>query len=976
MPVRGKKSIADTYVSILPETSRVASEIAKAFRETDRHAREAGQRWKREMDRELSDVRAKVHADTAQARADIDRFKAQVGREHATLDVKVDTNNVSAAAARAGGQAGQAFSGSFIAGVAAIGSAPALATALASVAGTVIQLSGAAAVLPGVIGGVATSMGTAKLATIGMADAMSALDKASDGTQASVDAANAALEKLAPNARSVVETVVGLKGSFEQLQHIAADNMFAGVDTGIQRTAAALAGPLTTGIDTVSRGLNSNLLAALDAVRSDDSQGLIGRIMGNSGDALQRISGAVEPIVHVVETLTAAGTDALPRLAAGLDTVATRFDSFITKVDGNGSLAKFIDGGIDGFSQLGNIAINLGQSLGAVANAVGGGQGILPMLQQATGAMAQFLNSAEGQQMLTGYFQQGAEMLGQLKDIAIQAGPILVQMFETAHAVTGPLLSAIGGILETINKIPGGAELVVGAFVAWKSVEGVNALTSALGGVSNLLRVTLPADAAVAGGAISAALGPVAAAVSAGLYLGSLTHSPSPVYEGGEQGVSGRGNLAKALAGQPTTTPKPATAAAPSIFGTAGEGRATGPVLLDRGAERGGSTISTPAPPPVPVTTYTPPVVTQPSSGGGSSAPAVVAAQNGLQPNAVALERAIRANFPQVKDIGGWRPPDGYNEHSSGTALDIMVGGDKALGDRINQWLLANSNTFGLQYDLWQQRQWNPDGSTSGMEDRGSPTQNHRDHIHARVKGGAAAGGPLTSPAAGVTDNPATVAGAALTGSLGTPQNPMYVILAGQGGGQGGSPAASVAGGGLTGGGGSSSGQKKMAGQNHVDALAGSLLGDIAQVFGLDGSVFSDPTQWGITKLLSGAANWATQDTSGGASGGGGGGSLLSFLPQAIGDLRLGGQQDANAPFMGGMPGYGEGNSLAAGAQFIAQQTGQHGSGAAQGANPGPGNDYSNSGNLVINQYGGNTGDALNSAQGFQVARARQAVRQ
>lgn len=40
-----RRSVADTYVSIIPETSRVAAAIAQAFRSVDREAREAGRRW-------------------------------------------------------------------------------------------------------------------------------------------------------------------------------------------------------------------------------------------------------------------------------------------------------------------------------------------------------------------------------------------------------------------------------------------------------------------------------------------------------------------------------------------------------------------------------------------------------------------------------------------------------------------------------------------------------------------------------------------------------------------------------------------------------------------------------------------------------------------------------------------------------------------------------------------------------------------
>lgn len=80
-----------------------------------------------------------------------------------------------------------------------------------------------------------------------------------------------------------------------------------------------------------------------------------------------------------------------------------------------------------------------------------------------------------------------------------------------------------------------------------------------------------------------------------------------------------------------------------------------------------------------------------------------------------------------------YRSPDGFDEHSSGEAVDFMVGDDIALGNSVKNWALQQP---GVMYALWQQTQWNPDGSSSPMEDRGGATANHRDHVHIRTVGG------------------------------------------------------------------------------------------------------------------------------------------------------------------------------------------------------------------------------------------------
>lgn len=124
--------------------------------------------------------------------------------------------------------------------------------------------------------------------------------------------------------------------------------------------------------------------------------------------------------------------------------------------------------------------------------------------------------------------------------------------------------------------------------------------------------------------------------------------------------------------------------------------------------------------------------------GGAGGAAGRTGSENGLNPNSVAAKRAVEAAFPNIQSIGGWRPQDGYNEHFSGQAIDVMIpnwnsSDGKAYGDQVAQYLLANSAALGVDYVLWQQRQWNADGTSSAMGDRGSPTQNHMDHVHAHT---------------------------------------------------------------------------------------------------------------------------------------------------------------------------------------------------------------------------------------------------
>jgi hypothetical protein len=87
-----------------------------------------------------------------------------------------------------------------------------------------------------------------------------------------------------------------------------------------------------------------------------------------------------------------------------------------------------------------------------------------------------------------------------------------------------------------------------------------------------------------------------------------------------------------------------------------------------------------------------------------------------------------------IKEIGGYRASDPFPDHPSRKALDLMVYDDHDKGQAIAQDLIRNYKQHGIKYIIWDQRIWHPGKGWRKMEDRGSPTQNHKDHVHALYK--------------------------------------------------------------------------------------------------------------------------------------------------------------------------------------------------------------------------------------------------
>ncbi|MFE3455903.1 hypothetical protein ACFXKD_00030 [Nocardiopsis aegyptia] len=97
---------------------------------------------------------------------------------------------------------------------------------------------------------------------------------------------------------------------------------------------------------------------------------------------------------------------------------------------------------------------------------------------------------------------------------------------------------------------------------------------------------------------------------------------------------------------------------------------------------------------------------------------------------------------------GGWRD-EPTSDHGHGQAIDYMLAADgdmptpqmSAQGIVVVDYLTANAEQFNVKGLIYQQRIWNPNKQSVGpwqevslpMDDRGSITENHFDHVHVSV---------------------------------------------------------------------------------------------------------------------------------------------------------------------------------------------------------------------------------------------------
>lgn len=319
-----------------------------------------------------------------------------------------------------------------------------------------------------------------------VADAQNAVADSAGKSSAAQDKAAQLMEKLSPNARAVVNTLRDMAPAFQEFRSAVSEPLLEGTAAEFQSFFTDIAPTVQNGMAGIARGLNDNFSAAMAAVGSDTGEGLIDRILGNTGDAQARLSAAMDPLVRGVGTLAAAGTDSLPRLADALTAVSDRFANVITAADQDGRLDHWINQGLDGLTNLGNTVLNIGKSFTAITKASGGGGEFLQWLQDASGRLQTFLNSAEGQNQLRDFFADARDMASQFRPLLVELPGLFKSVSDGAATYMGGILPLLTELAQLLGDHPGLVQAVAVAYLGWKTINPiVGAVSTGLLGISN-----------------------------------------------------------------------------------------------------------------------------------------------------------------------------------------------------------------------------------------------------------------------------------------------------------------------------------------------------------------------------------------------------------------------------------------------------------------------------------------------------------
>lgn len=386
-------ALATAFIRVRPDTSGFRRETE---READASGRAAGRRFGESAGREASRAMAKGFGDGG-----------VFARVLATTAAKVTLLGSAAGAAAPG---------------------------VLKLAGALAPAAGAAVALPAALLGIVAATNTLKLAVAGVGKAIEA------GFGDDAEKAAEALAKLPPAARAFAREVIGLKGQLTGLR-TAVSNSFFGQFAGETRLLAQTYLPLLQRrLPQIAVALGGFADNFVRAARTGTLFQGVNAVLGGTARGLALANNAVRPLTDALGTLLSTGASLLPKMGAGVATLAARFNAFIQSAARTGQLSQWLRDAIVVLKDLAAIAGNVFGILRSLINAANaGGNTLLATLRQVTGEINRFFASATGSAALRDVFAVLAQLGQALRTALAAVLPAVAQGLKTLGPTFGQL---------------------------------------------------------------------------------------------------------------------------------------------------------------------------------------------------------------------------------------------------------------------------------------------------------------------------------------------------------------------------------------------------------------------------------------------------------------------------------------------------------------------------------------------------------
>ncbi|QFU94668.1 hypothetical protein [Amycolatopsis sp. YIM 10] len=307
--------------------------------------------------------------------------------------------------------------------------------ALGALGGGIVTASGALLILPGAAVAGGAALASLKVGLSGFGDALKAIDDPAKFAEATA--------KLAPAARDTAKAVRALAPAWDAVKRSVQQELFSEMGDVVRQLGAQYLPILGRGMTDVASSFGVGAAGLAAFLREAQTGRDVATIFDNSSTAVSNLAEVTQPLAQVFRDVATVGSTVFADLTTGAGSAAERFAAFISAARESGQLEAWMRNGLNALQQLGQLAGNVGGIISAVFSAMStNGTSTLDVLVQATGAVRDFLNSAQGATLLQQVFGGIAAAGHGLAPVFAEIGRVLVSDVGPAIATLGPQLGA------------------------------------------------------------------------------------------------------------------------------------------------------------------------------------------------------------------------------------------------------------------------------------------------------------------------------------------------------------------------------------------------------------------------------------------------------------------------------------------------------------------------------------------------------
>lgn len=268
------------------------------------------------------------------------------------------------------------------------------------------------------------------------------------GTAASVTALVLALKDSS-------KVLGDLKPKFTAIQDLVSAKFWAQAEKPIRSLAENTLPLITQKMGELGDATGIVVGRIAETVENSAAVGHMSTLFNNTRVAVEKSATGLGDMTDAIGVLGAVGSQYLPDLADWFNDISRRFNNFIHQAATDGSLQRWVDDGLQGLRDLGNVIRNIGSIFAGLYEAVKTAGGGMSGLVEQTALFAQTVNKPEFQTGLATILDGARKSASGLKDGLADVGaaigdmaPLVSDMLATVGIQVGKLGSAIAEALH------------------------------------------------------------------------------------------------------------------------------------------------------------------------------------------------------------------------------------------------------------------------------------------------------------------------------------------------------------------------------------------------------------------------------------------------------------------------------------------------------------------------------------------------